>query len=286
MILIQRSTIGEAHEEVIRIITERCKGDNRITEDGETTYDPEEPVCIHIDFPFNKPMKSSASLFGDRFSEHYQASLYTITKRKNDGTDATYTYRNRLRDYPVASLRLENPVRNTMQKIFDTLLNPFGYVPAGSIAAIAYAGDGNLGGIDQIQRSIIDRLIESPNSRRAVAITWSPFHDSTRKEPPCLQIVQGIIDSSDHLNLVCLFRSNDMLSAWGQNAFGLAHMQSFILDEINKSRKERKQDLLTIGWLETISISAHMYFTRDQLELMKFNQKDQVKDSFRIFHNT
>lgn len=286
MILIRKCTIGEAHEEVVRIIAERCQEETRITEDGEVTYDPEEPVCIHIDSPFAAPMKSSASLFGDRFSEQYQASLYTITRRKNDGTDATYTYGNRLRDYPVATLIIQKPERNILLKLLDSLMERCGYVPAGSSGTIEYSGDGNLGGIDQIQTSIINRLIDNPTSRRAVAITWSPVHDITRDEPPCLQIVECMIDTSEHLNLVCLFRSNDMLSAWGQNASGLAHMQKFILDHINKARQQKKCSLLTQGWLETISVSAHVYFTRDQLELMKFFQKEQRKESFRLFHKT
>ena len=286
MILIRRLTIGEAHEEVVRIIAERCQGDTRMTEDGEVTYDPEEPVCIHIESPFSAPMKSSASLFGDRFSEQYQTSLYTITRRKNDGTDATYTYGNRLRDYPVASLTLEKSGRSMVKGVLDSLMKRCGYLPAGSAGTIEYTGDGNLGGIDQIRTSIIDRLIDNPSSRRAVAITWSPVLDITRDEPPCLQIVQCLIDKGDHLNLVCLFRSNDMLSAWGQNAFGLAHMQKFILEEINEARTKRSLSPLTQGWLETISVSAHMYITRDQLELMKFFQKEQAKESFKSFHKT
>lgn len=286
MILIRKLTIGEAHEEVVRIITERCQGNTRVTEDGEVTYDPEEPVCIHIESPFSSPMKSSASLFGDRFSDQYQSSLYTITRKKNDGTDATYTYGNRLRDYPVAFLQQISPRRSLIRRAMDLVMQGCGYVPAQSAGAITYAGDGNLGGIDQIQKSIIDRLIENPTSRRAVAITWSPVLDISREEPPCLQIIQCLIDKSNHLNLVCLFRSNDMLSAWGQNAYGLAHMQKFILDGINGSREMNRIPLLSQGWLETISVSAHMYITRDQLELMKFFQKEQAQASFRSFHKT
>lgn len=284
MILIQRLTIGEAHEEVVRIIADRCQGTTRLTEDGEVTFDPEEPVCIHIESPMTSPMKSSASLFGDGFSDMYQSSLYTITRRKNDGTDATYTYGNRLRDYPQVVLRTKSADRPFFKRIVDTGMEIIGYVPSSSKGEINYLGDGNLGGIDQIRESIINRLIENPNSRRAVAITWSPVFDISRDEPPCLQIVQCLINKSNQLNLVCLFRSNDMLSAWGQNAYGLAHMQKFIIEEINKGRAGEKP--LTQGWLETISVSAHMYVRRDQLELMKFFQKEQAQASFRSFQKT
>lgn len=286
MILIQRLTIGQAHEEVVRVITERSQGTTRVTEDGEVTYDPEEPICIHIESPMSSPMKSSASLFGDGFSDLYQSSLYTVTKRNNDGTDATYTYGNRLRDYPVASLQTWITGRSFLKRGIDNLMSRLGYVPGSSKRDIIYLGDGNLGGIDQIQTSIIDRLIENPTSRRAVAITWSPVFDISREEPPCLQIVQCLIDKTRHLNLVCLFRSNDMLSAWGQNAYGLAHMQKFILDGINEVRTKNGQEPLIQGWLETISVSAHMYVKRDQLEIMKFFQKEQAQASFRSFQKT
>ncbi|HWQ66419.1 MAG TPA: thymidylate synthase [Methanospirillum sp.] len=285
MILIRTRTIGEAHEEVVRTIADRCSGETRVTEDDEITYDPEEPICIHIEAPFSSPMKSSASLFGDRFSDLYQASLYTITRRLNDGTDATYTYGNRLRDYPVAVFGSPGD-RSWSRRLLDRLMQPLGYIPAGSGGGVTYQGDGNEGGIDQIQTSIITRLIENPTSRRAIAITWVPDIDIKREEPPCLQIVQCLIDRSMRLNLVCLFRSNDMLSAWGQNAYGLAHMQDHILAAINAGREKKGQDPLTLGWLETISISAHMYMKRDQLELMKFFRKEQAQASLRSFQKT
>ncbi len=104
MLLIKKRCIGEAHEEVIRLIIEKSEGNIRITEDNEITYDPEDPICIHIDEPLSEPVRSSASLFGEGFSNQYQASLYTITPRRGDGTDAVYTYGNRLRDYPCPEM--------------------------------------------------------------------------------------------------------------------------------------------------------------------------------------
>ncbi len=74
-----------------------------------------------------------------------------------------------------------------------------------------------------------------------------------------------------------------MLSAWGQNAYGLAHLQQYIVDEINKGLSYKSGEKITIGWLETISISAHMYFKRDQLELMRFEDKDKVMEAFSRF---
>ncbi|NLV28271.1 MAG: thymidylate synthase [Methanomicrobiales archaeon] len=282
MILIRKRSIGQAHEEVIREIAKRCEGNVRVTEDGEYTWDPEEPICIHVEEPFSEPMRSGASLFGEKFSEQYQASLYTITPRHNDGTDAVYTYGNRLRDYPRASIRFSHDAENKKKRLLEGLFRKIGYVPAESCGTVEFVGDGNSGGFDQIQESIIKRLITNPESRRAISITWFPERDINADEPPCLQIVQALIDKNKKLNLVCLFRSNDMLSAWGQNAFGLAHLQKYICDQVNQNRKE-DQEKISSGWLETISISAHMYFHRDQLELHLFLEKIKTGELFSSF---
>ena len=273
----------------MRLIYEQCSNEEscvRITEDGEQTYEPWTPICIHVSEPFSEPMKASAAFFGDRFLQAYQSTLYTITERRNDGTDAVYTYGNRLRDYPravPAARHSGESLKVSKLGIIDQIMNWLGYqkidraTDGGIDVLLQYAGDGNGGGVDQIQMSIIDRLIENPESRRAIAITWVPHLDIKRSEPPCLQIVQAFIDAHNAIHLVCLFRSNDMLSAWGQNAYGLAHLLCFICDEINKERKRRNQPLLTIGWLETISVSAHMYFTRDDYELRRYLEgKDDI----------
>ena len=282
MILIRKRSIGQAHEEVIREIAKRCEGKVRVTEDGEYTWDPEEPICIHVEEPFSEPMRSGASLFGEKFSEQYQASLYTVTPRRNDGTDAVYTYGNRLRDYPRARVTINQNKPDKKGGLIQGVLKRFGYVPAQSCGALSFLGDGNLGGFDQIQESIINRLVTNPESRRAIAITWFPEKDISADEPPCLQIVQAVIDKTDKLNVVCLFRSNDMLSAWGQNAYGLAHLQKYICEQINQHKKGNEENI-TPGWLETISISAHMYFHRDQLELNLFLEKIKTGELFSSF---
>jgi len=282
MILIRKRSIGQAHEEVIREIARRCEGQVRVTEDGEYTWDPEEPICIHVEEPFAEPMRSGASLFGEKFSEQYQASLYTITPRRDDGMDAVYTYGNRLRDYPKAEVGIVRKRKGAVKNVIDTLFGKLGYVPADACGELIWKGDGRYGGIDQIQESIINRLIQNPESRRAISITWFPIQDITADEPPCLQLVQCIIDKNNHLNLICVFRSNDMLSAWGQNAYGLAHLQKFICEQINLKRKSTEEKV-SQGWLETISISAHMYFHRDQLELNLFLEKIKTGELFQSF---
>jgi thymidylate synthase len=69
--------------------------------------------------------------------------------------------------------------------------------------------------------------------------------------------------------MTVVFRSHDMLSAYGANVYGLAHMQKLICDEIN----ELSINKITIGTLTTISSSAHIYWKRDKQELNEFKKR-------------
>jgi thymidylate synthase len=141
-------------------------------------------------------------------------------------------------------------------------------------------GDGRGGGINQIQESVINRLIASPTTRRAEAITWVPELDVDSSEPPCLQLVWFRITPDHRLCLVAVFRSNDMLSASGQNLIALGALQEFVLNEINVVYQQLDRPLLKMGYLECISLSPHMYFKRDALELKRFQNKDSSKGLF------
>lgn len=56
-----------------------------------------------------------------------------------------------------------------------------------------------------------------------------------------------------------------MLSAWGANAYGLAHLMKYVCDQIDQP--------ITIGTLTTISSSAHIYWKRDKQELNEFKKR-------------
>jgi len=103
------------------------------------------------------------------------------------------------------------------------------------------------GSLDQIA-IIIDKLQRAPNSRRAIAITWTPFVDAFSDEPPCLQNVQ-FINRFGELNMIAMFRSNDICQAWGANAYGLMRLQEHVAELIK----------VKIGTLTTISNCAHVY---------------------------
>lgn len=253
MMEIYVDTIAEGHEKVVRDIL--LEGDEVITEDGELTIEwpPWDPYVIHVSDPFRENMVSNVCMFGRRAMDEYANQLMKVHPPGN--RSATYYYSNRLFDYPSG--------RGT------TLL-----------------GDGDGRGIDQIGNSIINRLFDSIESRRAIAITWCPELDIGSGEPPCLQLIQCVV-RDQILHMVCYFRSNDMLSAWGANAYGLAHLMKYICDMLNVqiyneymstglSDSECRGMCVNYGTLTTISTSAHIYWKRDKHELDRFRRKLNV----------
>lgn len=102
-------------------------------------------------------------------------------------------------------------------------------------------------GINQIQ-SIIEKLKKEPFSRRAIGVTWNVKIDDQSAHPPCLDVVQCIVQD-DILFMNCYFRSNDMFRAWPENALALRTMQKEIADAVG----------VMMGSLTIISASAHVY---------------------------
>jgi thymidylate synthase len=105
---------------------------------------------------------------------------------------------------------------------------------------------------DQIEY-MLRKLVAHHASRRAIAVTWSPFGDTRDNvSVPCLQFIQCTI-REDKLNMTVMFRSNDMLLAWGCNAYALTGLQNYIANMLGVS----------IGYYEHISLCPHIYHTRD-----------------------
>ncbi len=101
--------------------------------------------------------------------------------------------------------------------------------------------------IDQIQ-ALIASLRQTPHTRRALAVTWDVEKDVTNEKPPCLILVEFLVQQ-DKLFLTAFFRSNDMFHAWPRNAFGLRKLQYFVSQEVG----------ISPGNLTIISSSAHIY---------------------------
>lgn len=118
--------------------------------------------------------------------------------------------------------------------------------------------------VDQVENIISDLKAHS-YSRRALASTWSIEKDSKSSNPPCLDLVQALIQDNK-LYLTCYFRSNDMFEAWPRNAFALRQLQYNIAQELK----------IDLGNLIIISNSAHIYkrsFEKAKEIISKYEKK-------------
>ena len=248
MYTIVADTISEGHEKVVKLIaiTQRVEDDVNldgvVTEDLEATYESPEPVNIHVNYPLKDPVVSKASRFRASAMQAYVDQVLTPRPLKGD-RDFSYLYSNLLFDHPIV-------VFNDGNRSNPTILG----------------GNGDSHGIDQIAW-IVEKLSKSMSSRRAVASLFNPVLYEPSNDPPCLNHVQFMIRDGV-LNMHALFRSNDMLSAWGANAYALSKLQEMVA----KSIAGNTGTDIPVGYMETTSISAHIYYVRDAMELAEFRK--------------
>jgi thymidylate synthase len=227
---IEKDTIGEAHEEIIKQIL--IEGSVVMTKHGITLEYPG-PISVLINHPFQEPVKSKAYNFPLEGMKMYAEQLQTVSPSAFD-----YNCGNRWFDYPM--LIDASDIEDNLYQI---------------------NGDGNQRGFNQIDRLVIDELKKDPSSRRAVITSLVPQMDINKKHIPCISFLQFLIRDKK-LNLTAYIRSNDMLSAWGSDAYALSQLQKYVAKMLN----------IECSYLEIISVSAHIYFKRDADELMKFRR--------------
>ena len=108
---------------------------------------------------------------------------------------------------------------------------------------------------------IIKKLTEEETTRRAIAITWDPLVDTTKKDVPCLQNLQFWI-LNDLLYMSVFFRSEDMLMAYSQNVYGITSLMKYVSEQVDVK-------IGRVYWIVTI---PHCYNERDANWLQKWFQ--------------
>lgn len=251
---IVKDTLAAAHEEAVRIILEDGPEQIIETEPSKymTTWELSEPLLIIIKHPQQEPQASKALKFGPGFITQYKKDLLTIKRDREAGKGFSYTYADRLLDYPLLV------GDNTPQSYH-------------------YSGNGDGQGRDQTAH-IVDSLCDSSQSRRALAITWVPHLDIGSIDPPCLQFVHFLLRPGVpayeedyrflYLSMLATFRSHDILSGWGPNVLALLGLQEDIAARI----AHRTGKTINVGKLSTLSSSAHIYCEAQADELKAFKK--------------
>ena len=106
---------------------------------------------------------------------------------------------------------------------------------------------------------VLFRLQSNPNTRRAVLYTWIPAIDNKSEEDPCLQFIHLLIRGG-RLNEKVVMRSNDILTAFGPNAFGFVKLMILVADLLN----------VGLGTYEHTIDCAHEYPIRDKSDLQRW----------------
>jgi len=122
---------------------------------------------------------------------------------------------------------------------------------------------------------IVNKLKESPYSRRAQAITWRPLVDPYHEDPPCLQRIYMRIKDGK-LIMQTTWRSRDLFRAWEANVNGMIRIQKNVADQLG----------VEVGHYLDFSNSLHIYGStfsevKDMLERMK-NKNELPKEIIEL----
>jgi thymidylate synthase len=163
------------------------------------------------------------------------------------------------RAFPGGLEDLEVYRQEVVAGIHDHWINPeegkWTYTYHQRLAAFPGEGDAK---VDQIGY-IIEKLSETPHSRRAQGITWDPRTDPVTDDPPCLQRIWCRLvklgDRKYALNMNTHWRSRDAYKASFMNIFALTDLQRMMAEEISK----RLGAEIKVGRYVDISDSFHIY---------------------------
>lgn len=189
-----------------------------ISEDNELTW---EKLCYkHTITHPNESIEKliGACPYGPKFMDQYADEVMNGIKSNFD-----YTYNERLFHYDILKNLSNDGV--TLTRHFE---------------------------VDQIQSSI-NKLIKNSNTRRAVCSTRYPYDDDVLlKSMPCLQNIQFLVRNGK-LNMICFWRSRDMLMGMCGNVYALSKLHNYVANEL---------DVEVGAYVEFIG-SAHIYFKKD-----------------------
>jgi thymidylate synthase len=104
----------------------------------------------------------------------------------------------------------------------------------------------------------MSKLVETPYTRRAQAITWVPQVDQPHNEPPCLQRIWCRLAKNDNgyfLEMNTHWRSNDAFKAAFMNTFALTELQKTIAEEIGRRMGKKVE----VGRYTGLIDSFHLY---------------------------
>jgi thymidylate synthase len=106
--------------------------------------------------------------------------------------------------------------------------------------------------------AMINKIVQEPYTRRAVAVTWYPYNDNFENNSvPCLQYIQCKFVKG-YLNMITLWRSRDILMGMPANMYAMNTLHNYIVEQLRNKGVNAQ-----VGTYTDISIVPHIYFKRD-----------------------
>jgi len=133
----------------------------------------------------------------------------------------------------------------------------FAYQPVEDVSDYS-SGSAAFRPVNQVEW-MVEKLSETPHSRRAQAITWIPNADPRTDDPPCLQRLWVRLLKAPgggyRLNMNAHWRSRDLYKAWFMNVFALTDLQRLVAEKLRR----RLDCPMVCGRYVDVSDSLHIY---------------------------
>ncbi|MFA5600891.1 MAG: thymidylate synthase [Phenylobacterium sp.] len=299
-IYIKSRTLPEGWE---KAVLETWKKGTSFRTEYDKPGDPEsKDVCLmlHITEPFAEPRIHKCIPMGlndlEKYVQEVVNGVHNSWINPAEGK-WSYTYNQRLFAYKLASKEIfKDKIKhlNKLTKVVEKTCD-------NSSLAKMYQQQLDMlesieCDIDQIKQ-IIDKLKETPYTRRARAITWQPWEDYSHGDPPCLQSMSFRVEKSkcpicngkgeiphglcfgcegigeiEKLNMNVVIRSNDAYKAAFSNLIAFTELQKYIADEVG----------VKVGEVSYYAESFHIYgsyfeeFKRFLSQVEKTNFEDRI----------
>lgn len=258
--MIDCKTIANAHVLLVNYVFN--EGIRMYTEDGQSCIEAE-PVAVTIHRPWSE--NDEDMIHPDSPAQRKKVLAY-VDQIFNGAKGFEYTYHERLAEYK----RINGSISAIIANVKACLCNDSLIADLDVVEELAMDVEEP---VDQID-ALIDHLKHEPMTRRAVAITWYPWKDPNTQHVPCLQFIQfktrkvkfgrlfWLLGKKPILDMYVLFRSEDVLGAFGQNAVGFAALQRYVADCIG----------FEIGKYEHIVTIPHFYPNTNAPEMKRMTK--------------
>jgi thymidylate synthase len=263
-IVIVADTLAEAWEKAVIAIMKG--GYDKFVKAPEYQCNTKEcQMFIFVTNPMKEPRLHPKAMFDRSSVEQYAKNLIFGIGDPEKENAFDYTYYSRLRCYPDCEVRADWP--NVVKE--EDIEKKIQELSQGKCV---------LQVIDQVQMAI-ETFKRDPTRRSVVLHTWIPKRDLDKFSPkriksssPCLTLIQPQIND-EKLHFVVVMKTNDLFSAWPENAYAFTELQKYMAEQIG----------VGVGSYTHFSVSMQIYedmfeFAKQILENPEFVEEDAKND--------